>query len=182
MEIRVIKKYLLNNIEQIFDEYRNAAVLVPIYINEKVGLILVKRPEKFLRHSGEISFPGGLIEGNEGPKEAALREAYEEIGLRKEDVEVLGFLEPTVTRSTKFRIYPLVGLVKRDYNFKPNVEEVEEIIFASFEEILMGKRKNILGTYFKVGKHVIWGATARIIVKLLDILEKSKLLELFQPP
>ena len=178
-KLNKLRNALMKNIEARANNKKKAAVLVPIFYEKEIGLILVKRTEKVFRHSGEISFPGGLIEKGETPKEAALREAMEEIGINPKDVEILGFLEPTETKSTGFIIYPLVGIVPRNYNFVINKGEVERIIFITISELVKNRKRTILGNYYKKNGYVIWGATARIIDRLISIFEKISLMNTF---
>ncbi len=153
----------LDKYPQLESNAKLAAVLVPIIKNNEYKLILEKRVEKLGRHSGEVSFPGGIIEEGETPLETALRETEEEIGIPRENIEVLGYLKPTKVRSTGFIIIPVVGHVKNIIGFKINKAEVERVLILKINEIRKGKRKIIIGNYYKVGDTVIWGATARIL-------------------
>jgi len=110
-----------------------SAVLVPIcYSNDEVKILLTKRLDNLKDHEGQISFPGGKIEKNDtSPIETALREANEEVGLRSDDVNVLGNLDVYIT-GTGFRIMPIVSIVS-DYSYlKANQNEVDEIFFFFF--------------------------------------------------
>ena len=96
-----------------------AAVLVPLYEEGgELRLILTRRGGQMTTHPGDVVFPGGTIEpGDAGPEGAARREAWEEIGLPPEGVEVLGGLEPTSTRNTEMLIVPVVARVIRPVRF-----------------------------------------------------------------
>ena len=87
-----------------------AAVLIPLY-EEGGGLhaVFTKRPADMRRHAGEISFPGGRRDDDEDLRDTALREAEEEIGLAREQVQVVGALPPTGTIVTNYAVYPFVG-------------------------------------------------------------------------
>jgi 8-oxo-dGTP pyrophosphatase MutT (NUDIX family) len=88
-----------------------AAVLVPIVLGASPGILLTKRTAHLARHAGQVSFPGGRIDPTDpDPEAAALREAWEEIGLDPALVEVMGRLSNYVT-GTGYRITPVVGLV-----------------------------------------------------------------------
>ena len=91
---------------------RPAAVLLPI-VDRPGGLsvLLTLRAADLRAHSGQVAFPGGKIDAGETPREAALREAHEEIGLEERFVEPLGWLDPYFT-GTGFRVAPLVALVE----------------------------------------------------------------------
>ena len=159
-----------------------AAVLIPIY--EKAGeiyILFTKRTEEVEHHKGQISFPGGArSKEDKSLLDTALRESFEEIGLRPEVVEVLGELDDERTFSTNFIISPFVAFVPYPYQFKPNPEEVKELIEvplsallnqANFREELLTEGDNTFLSYvYLYQNQVIWGATARILKKLLDLL------------
>ena len=92
----------------------DAAVLVPLYVeDDEIHAVFTKRREDLRRHPGEISFPGGRYdEGETDLRATALREAYEEIGLPPDAVEILGALQPTPTIATGYAVYPFVGLIE----------------------------------------------------------------------
>ena len=171
MIMEEIKKNLIKNLGEVKGK-KIAAVLVPIYIEDGIiKLFFEKRVEKLGRHSGEISFPGGEREDKETPIETALRETEEEIGIKKQDIETLGYLQPTKVKSSGFTIIPVVGYIKKKPEFKINKAEVEKVLVISIEEIEANRKKTILGEYYKVGEYVIWGATARILKQLIEIIE-----------
>src|SRR5438552_15105750 len=90
----------------------DAAVLVPLYVQDgELHAVFTRRREDLRRHAGEVSFPGGRQEVDEGEgeedlRQTALREAEEEIGLPREAVELVGALTPTPTIATNYAIYP----------------------------------------------------------------------------
>ena len=150
---------------------RKSAVLIPIIKdqNGNYSLIFEKRVERPMRHSGEISFPGGVLENDETPIETALRETQEEIGIDPREIEVLGYLKPTKTKSSGFLIIPVVGYIKNEPTIKVNPDEVEKVLVIPIVELIKKKKKMILGPYYKIGETVIWGATARILTDFLEI-------------
>lgn len=160
-------------------ELREAAVLVPLFWRDAEPWILfTRRPETLRTHAGQISFPGGTRDPDDPtPLHAALREAWEELGIPPDRVEVLGMLDesPTVTG---FRIQPFVGVIPADHPLQPSPAEIEEIIEVPVRHLL---QKSIFRTelwkhegqdhpvyFFDYAGHVIWGATARILVNLLE--------------
>ena len=156
-----------------------AAVLIPLY--EKGGrlhAVFTKRPADMRRHAGEISFPGGRMDDDEDLRDTALREAEEEIGLAREQVQVVGALPPTGTIVTNYAVYPFVGLTGSGNAFRPNPMEVDEVVELSLPDLIDGfERKRLIrrGVPIKtdtytVGGHLIWGATARILGTLLERL------------
>ena len=149
-----------------------AAVLVPMYgWPEHPGLVFTERRSDLRRHAGEISFPGGRRDGGESLLETALREADEEIGLARDNVEVAGALPPIGTFVTNYKVHPFVGLIEQGMRFEPNPGEVESVLIASLHDLAAGYEKRrlvrrgvpIKTDTFLVSDKLIWGATARIL-------------------
>jgi 8-oxo-dGTP pyrophosphatase MutT (NUDIX family) len=170
-------------IEEARSEVRHAAVLVPLFDSEGAyHILLTKRTNRVDAHKGQISFPGGAVdEGDRSFEETALREAHEEIGLRPEDVTILGRTDDARTLASNFVIHPFVGLIPYPYPFKMSPGEVKKLIEAPFGLFLPDpSRDRTLPVHYE-GKiyesvaypydgDVIWGATARIIENLVEIL------------
>ena len=159
----------------------DAAVLVPLYVeDDEIHAVFTKRREDLRRHPGEISFPGGSYdEGEPDLRATALREAYEEIGLPPDAVEILGALQPTPTIATGYAVYPFVGLIEPGRVWTLSAREVAEVLELSLSELKSGYARRRLirrglpirtDTYL-VGDHLIWGATARILADLFDRIE-----------
>jgi 8-oxo-dGTP pyrophosphatase MutT (NUDIX family) len=121
-------------------------------------------------------------ETDQSLQETALREAHEEIGLLKEDVEVLGQADDTTTVVSDFIVHPFVGVIPYPYDFTISSEEVDRIIEVPFKVFLENDpqyRQNSAefegviypGSAFQYKGDVIWGATARILENLMGILE-----------
>jgi 8-oxo-dGTP pyrophosphatase MutT (NUDIX family) len=156
-----------------------AAVLVPLYLDGgALHAVFTKRNADLRRHAGEISFPGGRRDEDEDLIETALREAEEEIGLARQDVELAGALPPTGTIVTNYVIYPFVGLIEPGGRFRPNPIEVDAVVELSLPALTSGfERKRMIrrgvpiktDTYTVEGQF-IWGATARIVGTLLERL------------
>ena len=158
----------------------DAAVLVPLYADAgDLTAVFTRRREDMKRHAGEISFPGGRQDfPDEDLRVTALRETEEEIGLAREEVELVGALPPTGTFVTGYRIHPFVGVIKPGHEWAPQPNEVEEVIELSLREMIDGfESKRLLGKgvpiktpTYTVGRHFVWGATARIVETLLERL------------
>lgn len=161
-----------------------AAVLVPIFgAGERPGLVLTERGANLRRHAGEISFPGGR---RDHPEESllatALREADEEIGLAPAGVEVIGALPPIGTFVTNFKVHPFVGLIADELELRPSPDEVASILHVHLDTLREAKGMRRLvrrGIPFKtptfeVDRHMIWGATARIVEELLRRLDHGR--------
>ena len=164
------------------EDLKPSAVLVPVY--EKDGeyyIVLTKRSEDLLYHKGQISFPGGAFEdGDRDLCDTALRESFEETGIRAGDVEVLGCLDDHATLTSNFSITPFVGAIPYPYEYCVNQIEVEELIEASVTLLLdpanfspetpdMNGKLHPWG-YYRYGRHNITGITARILKQLLDLV------------
>jgi 8-oxo-dGTP pyrophosphatase MutT (NUDIX family) len=159
---------------------RPAAVLLPI-VNRPQGLtvLLTLRASDLRAHSGQVAFPGGKIDPGETPREAALREAREEIGLEERFIEPLGWLDPYLT-GTGFRVAPLVALVEPSFALKINRLEVDEVFETPFAFLMdpanhrlderewRGRRRTFYAMPHE-GRY-IWGATAGILRNLYEKL------------
>jgi 8-oxo-dGTP pyrophosphatase MutT (NUDIX family) len=157
----------------------DAAVLVPMHgWPERPGLVFTERRSDLKRHAGEISFPGGRRDEGEELLDTALREAEEEIGLSRDNVELAGALPPIGTFVTNYKITPFVGLIEEGMRFEPNPAEVESVLIASLDDLAAGYERRRLvrrgvpiktDTYL-VSDKLIWGATARILAELFSRL------------
>ena len=164
---------------------RQAAVLLPLFKNATdYHLVFTKRTETLTHHKGQVSFPGGSFEPSDGDLlTTALRESYEEVGIRPEHVSILGRLDDLSTFSTSFTISPFVGLIPSPYTFRPNPIEVA-IVFDTPLSVLadptVGRKyirarddgATIEDYEFHVNGHVIWGATARIVRHFLSVINR----------
>ena len=162
-----------------------AAVLVPLVpVGDAIHLLFIRRATDLAHHRGQIAFPGGRYEpGDADPVATALREAHEEIGLRPDDVHVLGTLDDIETMTSRFLITPIVGVTPHPYPWVPDPREVDHIFTVPLTTLLApdAERRETWdfdGTavpieHFPVAGQVIWGATHRITRNLLDIVAKE---------
>jgi 8-oxo-dGTP pyrophosphatase MutT (NUDIX family) len=160
--------------------HTEAAVLVPMHgWPDNPGLVFTERRSDLNRHAGEISFPGGRRDEGEELIDTALREAEEEIGLSRDNVQVVGALPPIGTFVTNYKVHPFVGLISEGLRFEPNPAEVESVLIASLDDLQAAYDKRRLvrrgvpiktDTYLIADK-LIWGATARILADLFRHLE-----------
>jgi 8-oxo-dGTP pyrophosphatase MutT (NUDIX family) len=163
-------------------EGRPAAVLVPLFEEDgQARVILTRRAAHLRSHTGEVSFPGGRLEPEESPLTAALREAAEEVGLDPGAVEILGQLEPLATLSSRSGITPFVGVLAARPVLTPNPHEVEHAFDVSLAELLDPAvyREERWDTpwaddrpvhFFDLPDDIVWGATARILHQLLELV------------
>jgi 8-oxo-dGTP pyrophosphatase MutT (NUDIX family) len=167
------------------ERFTPSAVLIPIfYKNGEPHLLLTLRTETVASHKGQISFPGGTRENNDRDLLAtALRETFEEVGIRPEDVEVLGELDDLLA-VTNFIVTPFVGVFPYPYDFKVSHDEIAELIEIplSFfvdprnrraEEWLYRGRKATV-YFYDYGKYTVWGVTARILKGFVDLCIPSE--------
>ena len=162
-----------------------AAVLVPLF--QKAGachLLLTRRSDHVKHHRGEISFPGGTFDEEDGDlQRTALREAREEIGLREDAVRILGVLDDIETR-TGFVVTPFAGVILSPYPFTLSEREIAELIEIPLSaltgpdgygehEIVHEGQKRVVPSY-RYGRHIIWGATARILKQFLELLPVTR--------
>ena len=155
----------------------DAAVLVPMYgWPSRPGLVFTERRSDLRRHAGEISFPGGRQDrSDEDLRLTALRETEEEIGLRPEEVELVGALPPIGTYVTSYKVHPFVGLIPEGLALEPNPAEVEAVLRFELDELrgayamrrLVRRGVPIRTPTFEIEGQMIWGATGRILQELL---------------
>jgi 8-oxo-dGTP pyrophosphatase MutT (NUDIX family) len=165
---------------------RPAAVLVPLYFREGAWHVLFTlRTHTVETHKGQVSFPGGRVDPEDTSRvETALREAQEEIGLKREDVLVLGQLDELLT-VTQYSITPIIGVFPWPYDFVLSTAELSEVFGvplnwladkANLEIQLrdaLAPGPKVPVYYLHYGNYTIWGATARILINLLDVLRPA---------
>ena len=156
---------------------RPAAVLVPLIDREGGFTVLfTRRTAHLAHHAGQISFPGGHIEPDDGgPIETALRETEEEVGLHRRHVRILGRLDTYITR-TGFVVTPVVGLVQPPFATAPDPYEVDEVFEVPLSFLLDPANHQRCSAEFEgvtryfyampYNDYYIWGATAGMVVNL----------------
>jgi 8-oxo-dGTP pyrophosphatase MutT (NUDIX family) len=160
---------------------KDAAVLVPVIDDgDEARVIFTRRTATLRKHSGQIAFPGGAIDPEDGsPEEAAMREAEEEIGLAPVFVEPVGRL-PQYLAATGFRITPVLSVVQRGFELKLNPDEVDDVFEVPLS-FLMDPSNHQTGSRVWDGKERhfyqlpyeernIWGITASIVRTLYERL------------
>ena len=148
-------------------------------------VLLNKRSQEVEHHKGEISFPGGARDPEDlNPLDTALRETEEEMGIRRDDISVLGELDEVVTRS-RFRVNVFAGTLREPwgtpYEFRPSADEIAEIVEfpvsalqdpSSIRVETHWQPDGPTNVYsYAYEKHVVFGATARILQQFLQLLE-----------
>lgn len=156
---------------------RPAAVLLPLtVIGGDWHLLFTRRADTVEHHKGQVSFPGGATDPDDAsPEETALREAEEEIGLRRSDVRLLGRLGTMLT-VTNFLVTPVVGVFPWPYTFRVHTLEVGRVFTlplhwladpANRMEFVRRETGRALIAYLPYDGELLWGATARMTVEFL---------------
>lgn len=162
-------------------ESRPAAVLLPVMDggDGEAHLVFTRRPETMASHRGEVAFPGGKLDArlDATARDAALREAEEEIGLPRSRVEVVAELEALPTYAGPFLVSPFVGIVDEPVPLVPHPVEVARVFDVAVSELLAdgvhhAETWDLLGGtrtmhFFSLEDETIWGATARILAGFL---------------
>jgi 8-oxo-dGTP pyrophosphatase MutT (NUDIX family) len=160
---------------------KHAAVLVPVVMHgDEPTVLFTERAAGLREHSGQIAFPGGRVDTDDGsPLEAAYREAEEEIGLDRAWVSPIGYLDAYLS-TTNYLVMPVVGLVSPDYSLVLNPFEVADtfevplsfLMNPAHHELHAREWKGRLRRYYAIpyrGRY-IWGVTAGIVRNLYERL------------
>jgi 8-oxo-dGTP pyrophosphatase MutT (NUDIX family) len=152
-----------------------AAVLVGITDRKEPGVILTVRREHLRTHAGQVAFPGGRVDPGEDSVEAALREAWEELGLDPEAAEIVGAIDSYRT-VTGYVVTPVLAVVRPDQPLSPHEHEVADWFEAPLDYLLDSANQQYKSVLFQGReRHYyeimweerrIWGATASMIVNL----------------
>jgi 8-oxo-dGTP pyrophosphatase MutT (NUDIX family) len=159
-----------------------AAVLIAVTDRPEPGVIFTVRRDDMRTHAGQIAFPGGRVDPGEDAVTAALREAWEELGLEPAFVEVVAPLDPYHT-ITGYEVTPVVGVVPPDLPLAPHEHEVADWFEAPLAFVLDPANCRREAVVFDGGhRHYyevewkgrrIWGATAAMLVNLSRRLQWS---------
>jgi 8-oxo-dGTP pyrophosphatase MutT (NUDIX family) len=169
-----------------FDSDPNpAAVLIPFLKKENNWHILYIRRTVVAhdRHSGQVAFPGGRADiSDRNAEDTAIREAHEEIGIGPADIQILGRLRDMLT-ITNYRVTPVVGVIPWPFEFRPQENEVARIFSIPLTWLadpanrsvrmrgtqVLGKPVPVIH-YHNFDGEILWGASARITLLLLEAL------------
>jgi 8-oxo-dGTP pyrophosphatase MutT (NUDIX family) len=169
---------------------RPAAVLVPLFEEEgETRVVLTVRSDRLRSHQGEVAFPGGRLDGDEGVVDGALREASEEVGLDPRLVTVVGELTAMPTVSSNTVMTPVVATLPARPSLTANPGEVERVFDVALRELAadgvfheewwaVSERTGAPGFpdgefpvwFFDVAGETVWGATARTLVELICVV------------
>ncbi len=144
----------------------------------------MKRSTNLRTHSGQISLPGGKKDPTDTSLyHTAIRETFEEIGIKENQIELLGELTPLFIPISNFMVYPFVAFSKEELHFTPNPSEVELVIEIPITELLdentitedawEEKGKLFRKPFFAISNQQIWGATAMILSEFRHLLLRN---------
>ncbi len=162
-----------------------SSVLLLLFPNEEqeAELLLTLRSSN-INHGGQISLPGGRIDENENPSQAALREAFEEVGIAKNHIKILGTLSTLYVSHSNNQVTPVVGYMERQPELTLNPAEVEEAFTVEVESL--ANKKNLTVQDWNLRQHTykvpfwdvhrvpLWGATAMMLSEFLELYREFK--------
>jgi 8-oxo-dGTP pyrophosphatase MutT (NUDIX family) len=163
-------------------DYTEASVLLPLFVRDgRCWIFFTKRTGTVEYHKGEVSFPGGVVDESDNSLEStAKRETFEEIGIREEDIEIMGQLDDMRTVGSRFIIHPFVGVVPFPYAFTVNEREVESLIEVPLQFFFDASQPRPFpitqeGHTFETPAFiykgvVIWGATERVLENFINLI------------
>lgn len=168
---------------------KKSAVLILLFpVEESISVVLIQRPEYDGVHSGQVAFPGGKFDERDTDlRQTALREAFEEVGVIPEDIEVIGNLTDIYINPSNFLVTPFVGFCSRIPDFKADEREVKQIIttdlFKLNDTTIKGVKSishsngfKLKTPYYEIGGLTVWGATAMMISELNAVVAEAKLI------
>ena len=161
--------------------YRKAAVLIPIFFKDSIAhLLFTKRTDNVEHHKGQISFPGGMYDKFDNDlKHTALRETSEELGIKTDDVNILGSTDNYLT-NTNFLVTHYVGYFDYPYHYDINEDEISELIEVPLRRLLdpaifelkRWERRGIIWDvhFYHFNREPIWGVTGFLLSNFLSIV------------
>ena len=182
IESESLQKYSKWLTEEKLSVMKKAAVLIGFFEKENNWHFpLIKRPMHEKNHPGQIALPGGAREKNETLEETALREAFEEVGIIPNNVEIIGKLTPLPVPVSNYLIYPFVGIINKEPEWKINDDEVAELMILKLDDLIEAdngysenwdlRGNKVKVPVFKLSDKTIWGATATVLCEMLDLIK-----------
>lgn len=163
---------------------KSAVLVLVIPDDDELSVVFIQRTNRGKYHAGQIALPGGKRENSDqNAIETALRECYEEIGVKPKDVSILGVLSDIYIPLSNYQISPVVGTTWKKPEFILSANEVERVIPVKFSTLFDSAHKsvslfsrhqhNIEAPGYRIGEYFIWGATAMIISEMEQILKDN---------
>ena len=182
IESESLQKYSKWLNEEKLSVMKTAAVLIGFFEKGNNWYFpLIKRPMHEKNHPGQIALPGGAKENNETLEETALREAFEEVGIIPNNVEIIGKLTPLPVPVSNYLIYPFVGIINKEPEWKINKDEVAELMILKLDDLIEAdngysenwdlRGNKVKVPVFKLSDKTIWGATATVLCEMLDLIK-----------
>lgn len=169
-------------LEDVPDDARRNAVLICLTGKqfEELEFVLTLRSSNLVKHAGQLSLPGGGVEINELPHQAALRETQEEVGITLLDSHIVGDLTPIFVPHSYNFIHTFIVWKPEKNDFRLQIEEVEEAFYVPVRDLinpdkLVTEMWNLRGMemevpYWKVHSVPLWGATAMILSEFVEVI------------
>ena len=181
MSLEKIRESLTSKINPILsnnNETKLSSVLIIIF-QDSPKILMIKKPVTMKHHGGEIAFPGGKISNEDDDLlDTAIRETFEETGIIVKREDVIGQLKPVTTLNSGFTILPFICVLDKVKNLTPNseVDEFLEIPLMPFLQTLADdsdpEHNSIQEMHtFTFEKHLIWGASARMLKQIITKLK-----------
>ena len=160
------------------------SVIILLYADDgKIKFPLTKRPDYVGTHGGQVSFPGGKAEPGETIEQTAVREAEEEIGIQRSDIELIGRLSEFFVIPSNFIVTPVVAWQRTKPVFVPDPVEVVKVLECSLEELLRkdaiqvkdiiaAKKYQLTAPHFVFEDEIVWGATAMMLNEFRTVLQE----------
>jgi 8-oxo-dGTP pyrophosphatase MutT (NUDIX family) len=183
----IFKATPVGDVRPLFDHKhppRPGGVIILLYEDEGViKFPLIKRPEYLGAHGGQVSLPGGKAEPGEDAIQTALRECEEEIGVKQDQVTVLGKLSDFFVIPSNYIVTPIIASIAAKPFFKPDPYEVSRVFEAHLQdltaehavkqkEILAAGKYRMMAPHFEIENEVVWGATAMMLNEFRVVLSE----------
>jgi 8-oxo-dGTP pyrophosphatase MutT (NUDIX family) len=162
-------------------QHRRACVLIPLIRSEEGEwrVLFSRRSDQLTAHSGQIAFPGGSAEPGEPLELAAIREAEEEVGIPRAEVELIGRLDDVITHSG-FLVAPFAGVLASRVEYVLQESEVVEVFEVPIDALLEAANPEVHyvtfqarqypAYFYRYGEYEIWGLTGRMLKAFLDVV------------
>ncbi len=163
--------------------YRESAVMIVLFIeNNRLFSLLIKRNDYNGHHSGQIGLPGGKTEDKDIDLiSTAIRETYEEIGIKVSNSNIIGSLSPISIPISKFKVYPYICFLNKKPEFLIDKNEVKDLIIYELSNLFIESNTKISKVQavnqiidapsFIINNEIVWGATSMILNEFKEIIE-----------